>query len=99
MRRMCCSTATMMCSRLIRWIFGRMIPSAPAIKELEGGRKIITGRGTADDKGQLLTFVRSLPRLQETVGALPVKISILFEGEEESGSPSLKPFLEPMPRS
>lgn len=69
-------------------------PFAPAIKELDGGRKIITGRGTSDDKGQLLTFVEACRAYKETVGSLPVKITILFEGEEESGSPSLKPFLE-----
>ncbi|WP_137134940.1 dipeptidase [Rhizobium sp. FKY42] len=68
-------------------------PFAPAIKELDG-RKIITGRGTSDDKGQLLTFVEACRAYKETVGSLPVKITILFEGEEESGSPSLKPFLE-----
>lgn len=69
-------------------------PFAPAIKELDGGRKVITGRGTSDDKGQLLTFLEACRAYKETVGSLPVKITILFEGEEESGSPSLKPFLE-----
>lgn len=69
-------------------------PFAPAIKELDGGRKIITGRGTSDDKGQLLTFLEACRAYKDTTGSLPVKITILFEGEEESGSPSLKPFLE-----
>ena len=69
-------------------------PFAPAIKELDGGRKIITGRGTSDDKGQLLTFLEACRAYKDTIGSLPVKITILFEGEEESGSPSLKPFLE-----
>jgi acetylornithine deacetylase/succinyl-diaminopimelate desuccinylase-like protein len=69
-------------------------PFAPGIKVAANGRKIITGRGTSDDKGQLLTFVEACRAYKETNGALPVKVTILFEGEEESGSPSLKPFLE-----
>ncbi len=69
-------------------------PFAPAIKDMGDGRKILTGRGTSDDKGQLMTFVEAVRAYKETNGALPVRISILFEGEEESGSPSLKPFLE-----
>jgi acetylornithine deacetylase/succinyl-diaminopimelate desuccinylase-like protein len=68
-------------------------PFAPGIKDV-GGTKVITGRGTSDDKGQLLTFVEACRAYKETHGALPVRVSILFEGEEESGSPSLKPFLE-----
>ncbi|MGX5667612.1 dipeptidase [Rhizobium daejeonense] len=68
-------------------------PFAPAIKEIEPGRKIITGRGTADDKGQLMTFVEACRAYKEVNGSLPINITILFEGEEESGSPSLKPFL------
>ncbi len=68
-------------------------PFEPSIKELNGS-KVITGRGTADDKGQLLTFVEACRAYKETVGSLPCKVTILFEGEEESGSPSLKPFLE-----
>lgn len=69
-------------------------PFEPGIKEIEPGRKVITGRGTADDKGQLLTFVEAVRAYKDEHGALPCRITILFEGEEESGSPSLKPFLE-----
>lgn len=68
-------------------------PFAPAIKTKDG-QQIITGRGTSDDKGQLLTFVEACRAYKAVKGSLPVKITILFEGEEESGSPSLKPFLE-----
>lgn len=68
-------------------------PFDPAIIERDGQR-VIAGRGTSDDKGQLLTFVEACRAYKETHGALPVRVTILFEGEEESGSPSLKPFLE-----
>jgi len=69
-------------------------PFEPSIKDIGGGRKVITGRGTSDDKGQLMTFVEACRAYKETHGSLPCEVTILFEGEEESGSPSLKPFLE-----
>ncbi|TXH84229.1 MAG: M20/M25/M40 family metallo-hydrolase [Rhizobium sp.] len=69
-------------------------PFSPTIKDMGNGRKILTGRGTSDDKGQLMTFVEAVRAYKETRGTLPVRITMLFEGEEESGSPSLKPFLE-----
>jgi acetylornithine deacetylase/succinyl-diaminopimelate desuccinylase-like protein len=69
-------------------------PFDPQVKDLGGGRKVITGRGTSDDKGQLMTFVEACRAYKEINGSLPVRITILFEGEEESGSPSLKPFLQ-----
>jgi len=69
-------------------------PFEPTLKEVSPGRKIITGRGSADDKGQLMTFVEACRAYKQAHGQLPCKVSILFEGEEESGSPSLKPFLE-----
>lgn len=69
-------------------------PFEPAIKDIGNGRKVLTGRGTSDDKGQLMTFVEACRAYKEVNGALPCRITILFEGEEESGSPSLKPFLE-----
>jgi acetylornithine deacetylase/succinyl-diaminopimelate desuccinylase-like protein len=69
-------------------------PFSPALKEIEPGRKIISGRGAADDKGQLMTFVEACRAYKEATGGLPIRVTILFEGEEESGSPSLKPFLK-----
>lgn len=69
-------------------------PFAPALKEVEPGRKVITGRGASDDKGQLMTFVEACRAYKAVHGRLPCRVSILFEGEEESGSPSLRPFLE-----
>jgi acetylornithine deacetylase/succinyl-diaminopimelate desuccinylase-like protein len=69
-------------------------PFAPALKDSGPGRKVITGRGSADDKGQLMTFVEACRAYKELHGQLPCRVTILFEGEEESGSPSLKPFLE-----
>ena len=56
--------------------------------------KVIRGRGTADDKGQLMTFVEACRAWKAVHGTLPAQISFFFEGEEESGSPSLVPFMK-----
>lgn len=69
-------------------------PFEPALKDIGAGRKVMTGRGTSDDKGQLMTFVEACRAYKQVHGSLPLRITILFEGEEESGSPSLKPFLD-----
>ena len=68
-------------------------PFDPAIEDMPHG-KVIRGRGTADDKGQLMTFVEACRAWKAVHGSWPCKITFLFEGEEESGSPSLVPFLE-----
>ncbi len=41
-----------------------------------------------------MTFVEACRAYKEINGGLPCRVTILFEGEEESGSPSLKPFLD-----
>jgi len=51
------------------------------------------GRGTADDKAGIAVHLAALRALLAVDGELPVGISVFIEGEEESGSPSLEPFL------
>ncbi|MEM9349740.1 MAG: M20/M25/M40 family metallo-hydrolase, partial [Pseudomonadota bacterium] len=68
-------------------------PFDPALEETDRGT-VIRGRGSSDDKGQLMTFVEACRAWKAVHGSLPCKISIFFEGEEESGSPSLIPFMK-----
>jgi acetylornithine deacetylase/succinyl-diaminopimelate desuccinylase-like protein len=51
-------------------------------------------RGATDNKGQLMAHVAGLEKTMREHGGLPVNLTCLFEGEEEIGSPNLKPFLE-----
>ncbi|HBS49503.1 MAG TPA: hypothetical protein DEA05_05155 [Rhodobacteraceae bacterium] len=68
-------------------------PFDPAVEETEAGQ-VIRGRGAADDKGQLMTFLEAVRAWKEVHGTLPCRLTIFLEGEEESGSPSLVPFME-----
>jgi acetylornithine deacetylase/succinyl-diaminopimelate desuccinylase-like protein len=63
-------------------------PFEPTIRD---GR--IYCRGATDNKGQLMAHVGGLAQTLSQHGDLPVNLTILFEGEEEIGSPNLKPFL------
>ncbi|MEO0676484.1 MAG: M20/M25/M40 family metallo-hydrolase, partial [Pseudomonadota bacterium] len=68
-------------------------PFDPTLEDTDKGR-VIRGRGSSDDKGQLMTFVEACRAWKAVHGSLPCNISVFFEGEEESGSPSLVPFME-----
>ncbi|WP_208440287.1 dipeptidase [Bartonella raoultii] len=68
-------------------------PFTPSLKE-QNGEKVICARGASDDKGQFMTFVEACRAYKKETGQLPVKVTILCEGEEECASPSLVPFLE-----
>ncbi|XDA99640.1 M20/M25/M40 family metallo-hydrolase [Sulfitobacter sp. LCG007] len=68
-------------------------PFDPQLEDTPNG-KVIRGRGSADDKGQLMTFVEACRAWKTVHGALPCKLTFFFEGEEESGSPSLVPFMK-----
>src|SRR5690606_2406701 len=69
-------------------------PFEPRIVEGDGGRKEIFGRGTSDDKGQLMTFLEACRAHIAVTGALPLRVTVLLEGDEESGSERLEPFLQ-----
>jgi acetylornithine deacetylase/succinyl-diaminopimelate desuccinylase-like protein len=49
----------------------------------------LLGRGTSDDKGQLLAHVAAIRAYLRTAGRLPVNVVCFFDGEEEIGSPHL----------
>jgi len=64
----------------------------PFAAEIVGDRVI--GRGTCDMKNNLMASVHAVKALVESGRPLPLNLIFLFEGEEEIGSPNLKPFLE-----
>jgi succinyl-diaminopimelate desuccinylase len=53
----------------------------------------IYARGATDDKGQMLTHVKSAEAWIATAGRLPLQLKFLIEGEEEVGSTSLEKFI------
>ncbi len=67
-------------------------PFEPQIVERDG-RKIIVARGASDDKGQMLTFIEACRAWKEATGSLPIRVSLMLEGEEESGGKNLPPFM------
>jgi acetylornithine deacetylase/succinyl-diaminopimelate desuccinylase-like protein len=65
-------------------------PAAPG-----GPGERVVARGAVDDKGQVMTFLESLRAWKQASG-LPaggVRMTVLLEGEEESGSTSLPRFV------
>ena len=66
-------------------------PFEPKLEAGPRGERIVA-RGACDDKGQLMTFLEAC-RAFRKFGGPPCAITALFEGEEETGSPSLPAFL------
>ncbi len=68
-------------------------PFEPEMQDTPNG-KVIRARGASDDKGQMMTFIEACRAWIKVHGSLPVRLTFCLEGEEESGSPSLVPYLE-----
>jgi len=64
------------------------LPSGP-----EGDEWYLYGRGASDDKGTIVAFLAALDRLKKEGLPLSVNVKMLFEGEEEAGSPHLEAIL------
>jgi acetylornithine deacetylase/succinyl-diaminopimelate desuccinylase-like protein len=51
-------------------------------------------RGAIDDKGQLFLHLKVFESFMQTTGTFPLNVKVLLEGEEETGSGSLLPFIQ-----
>jgi acetylornithine deacetylase/succinyl-diaminopimelate desuccinylase-like protein len=67
-------------------------PFEPTIVEAEHGARMVA-RGAVDDKGQVMTWLEAMRAWHEVHRTLPIRVTAFLEGEEESGSPSLEPFV------
>ncbi len=65
---------------------------SPAFEPTRRGADLYA-RGATDDKGQMLTHVKSTEAWLRTIGSLPVNLKFLIEGEEEIGSAHLEQFI------
>ncbi|WP_437203827.1 dipeptidase [Planctomicrobium sp. SH664] len=63
-------------------------PFEPVIRDGQ-----IYARGATDDKGQMLTHVKSVAAWLRATGELPINVKFVIEGEEEVGSNNLDRFL------
>ncbi|GGC48875.1 hypothetical protein GCM10011504_29050 [Siccirubricoccus deserti] len=67
-------------------------PFEPVIAEGPQGRRVVA-RGAVDDKGQVSMWLEALRAWHTVAGGPPCRVTVLLEGEEEVGSPSLDAFL------
>lgn len=67
-------------------------PFEPTIIEGKHGKRVVA-RGAVDDKGQVRTILEALRAWHDVNETFPFQVSVLIEGEEESGSHSLPGYL------
>jgi acetylornithine deacetylase/succinyl-diaminopimelate desuccinylase-like protein len=64
----------------------------PFSGKLKGNK--IFGRGSADDKGELITRIKAVEAYLKTTGDIPCNIKFVIEGEEETGSAHIDHYLK-----
>lgn len=65
--------------------------TAPFSPVVRNGR--LFARGVSDDKGQLVMHLLAIDSWRRLQGGFPANITLVFEGEEEIGSPNLPSFI------
>ncbi|MDH3658379.1 MAG: M20/M25/M40 family metallo-hydrolase, partial [Nitrosopumilus sp.] len=65
----------------------------PPFSGTRKGNKIF-GRGATDDKGELITRIKSVEAYLKTTGDVPCNIKFVIEGEEETGSAHIEEYLK-----
>lgn len=63
-------------------------PFEPAIRDEK-----LYARGVIDNKCGVVVNLNAVESILESTGKSPVNLKFIFEGEEESGSPSMEPFV------
>ena len=64
----------------------------PPFAGVKRGRKVF-GRGSSDDKGELVARIEAVRRHLEEEGDIPCNVVFAVEGEEEIGSPNVERYL------
>jgi len=67
-------------------------PFDPVLSQGPHGPRVVA-RGAVDDKGQVMMWLEALRAWHAVHGTLPVRVTVVVEGEEEVSSPNLEPFL------
>ncbi len=67
-------------------------PFTPTLVDGPRGKRMVA-RGAVDDKGQVAAWLGAFAAWHAATGTMPVRLTVLLEGEEEIGSPHLEPFL------
>ena len=66
--------------------------TSPPFEPAVVGSRVLA-RGASDDKSNITIFLQAVEALLATRGGLPVNLRFVFEGEEESSSVHLEPWL------
>lgn len=65
----------------------------PPFSGTRKGNKIF-GRGSTDDKGELITRIKAVSSYLQCTGDVPCNIKFVIEGEEETGSAHIEQYLK-----
>ena len=67
-------------------------PFEPQLVDGPHGKRFVA-RGAVDDKGQSMMFMEAVRAWHAVGGGIPAALTLVIEGEEETGSVNLEPFL------